>query len=255
MTGVGSALRLTPSRYAKHLDMAQHLQSLTERDIRSAAGEARAAGVAAFYTNSYWVGVVADVLAGSDVRVGSAIAFPYGSAPTRVKIAEIEASLDAGATAVDMVVNIGALRGQDLALVETEVAELRQRCAGRALSKLIFEVGFLTNDEIVTLTKICCDTGIDYVKTATGTETFPNEVQVRLMLAHTADTATKVKVSGLPRTFTLAATLWMLELGVDLMGTRSAAALVRQYAGLYAGSMNAAKPERKDLDGAIPGRD
>jgi deoxyribose-phosphate aldolase len=240
MTELASALRLDPSQYAKHLDMAFHLQSLTEEDIRASAGEARTAGVAAFYANSYWVGVVADVLDGCDVRVGSAIAFPYGSAPTRVKIAEIEASLEDGATAVDMVVNIGALRGQDFTLVETEVAELQQRCAGRALSKLIFEVGFLTDDEIVTLTKMCAAAGIDYVKTATGTETFPQEAQVRLMLEHTAATDTKVKVSGLPRTFTLAATLWMLELGVDLMGTRSAAALVRQYADLYAAPVRAA---------------
>jgi deoxyribose-phosphate aldolase len=240
MTELGGALRLTPSEYAKHLDMAFHLQSLTEPEIRSAAHDGRAAGVAAFYTNSYWVGVVADVLAGSDVRVGSAIAFPYGSTPTRVKIAEIEASLEDGATAVDMVVNIGALRGQDLTLVETEVAELRARCAGRALSKLIFEVGFLTDEEIVTLTKVGVDAGVDYVKTSTGSAAFPNEAQVRLMLEHTAGTETKVKVSGLPRTFTLAATLWMLDLGVDLMGTRSAAALVRQYAELYAAPVRAA---------------
>jgi deoxyribose-phosphate aldolase len=239
MTDLAGALGLTPSQYAKHLDMAYHLQSLTEPEIRSSAAEARTAGVAAFYTNSYWVGVVADVLAGSDVRVGSAIAFPYGSVATRVKIAEIEASLEDGATAVDMVVNIGAVRGQDLRLVETEVAELRQRCAGRALSKLIFEVGFLTDEEIVTLTKIGVDAGVDYVKTSTGSQAFPNEAQVRLMLEHTAGTATQVKVSGLPRTFTLAATLWMLDLGVDLMGTRSAAALVRQYADLYAASLTA----------------
>jgi deoxyribose-phosphate aldolase len=240
MTGPGGELRLEPSRYAKHLDMAYHLQSLTEHDIRAAAGEARAAGVAAFYTNSYWVSVVADVLAGSDVRVGSAIAFPYGSAPTRVKIAEIEAGLEDGATAVDMVVNIGAVRGRNFKLVETEVAELRERCAGRALSKLIFEVGFLSHDEIVTLTKLCVGAGVDYVKTSTGSQAFPNEAQVRLMLTHTAGTDTKVKVSGLPRTFTLSATLWMLELGVDLMGTRSAADLVRQYADLYAASLTAA---------------
>ena len=240
MTDLAGALRLTPSQYAKHLDMAFHLQSLTEPDIRSSAAEARAAGVAAFYTNSYWVGVVADVLAGSDVRVGSAIAFPYGSVPTRVKIAEIEASLEDGATAVDMVVNIGALRGQDLTLVETEVAELRQRCAGRALSKLIFEVGFLTDEEIVDLDQDRRRCRRRLRQDVDRLAAFPNEAQVRLMLEHTAGTDTKVKVSGLPRTFTLAATLWMLELGVDLMGTRSAAALVRQYADLYAAPVRAA---------------
>jgi deoxyribose-phosphate aldolase len=92
----------------------------------------------------------------------------------------------------------------------------------------------------VTLTKIGVAAGVDYVKTSTGSEAFPGEPQVRLMLDHTDGTPTKVKVSGLPRTFTLAATLWMLELGVDLMGTRSAAALVQQYTQLHAASVTAA---------------
>src|ERR1700761_2870528 len=96
MSRPGVTPGLTPAEYAKHLDMAMHLQSLTEPEIRRAAGEARAAGVAAFYTNSFWVPVVADVLAGSDVHVGTAIAFPYGAAPTRVKLAEIEAGLQDG---------------------------------------------------------------------------------------------------------------------------------------------------------------
>lgn len=224
--------RLTPAEYAKHLDMAMHLQSLTETDIRSAAARAREAGVAAFYTNSYWISTVADVLAGCDVRVGSAIAFPYGAVSTAVKLAEIDDSLAAGSTAVDMVVNIGALRDKDYGLIETEIAALRDRCAGTAITKLIFEVGFLTNDEIVTLTKLCVDGGLDFVKTSTGTQAFPTDAQVDLMLEHTAGTATRVKVSGLPRTFTLAATLWMIDRGVELMGTRSAATLVEQYTSL-----------------------
>jgi deoxyribose-phosphate aldolase len=234
MTVPGGAPRLTPAEYAKHLDKAMHQQSLTEPEIRAAAGDARDAGVAAFYTNSYWVPVVAEVLHGSGVRPGTAIAFPYGAAPTRVKLAEIEAGLQDGATAVDMVVNIGAVRGGDHVLVADEIAELVRRCHGRALSKVIFEVGFLSDAEIVRLTEICVAAGVDHVKTATGSEAFPQEAQVRLMLEHTAGTATRVKVSGLPRTFTLAATLWMLDLGVDLMGTRSAAALVHQYAKLSA---------------------
>ncbi len=229
---------LTPAEYAKHLDMALHLQSLTEGEIRAAAGEARKAGVAAFYSNSYWTSAVAAELADSDVRVGAAIAFPYGAVPTGVKLAEIDTSLEDGATAVDMVVNIGALHDKDYPLIETEIEGLRSRCEGHAITKLIFEVGFLSDDEIITLVGMCRDAGLDYVKTATGTEAFPAEHQVRLMLEHTAGYATRVKVSGLPRTFTLAATLWMLDLGVDLMGTRSAAKLVKEYAALIGGTQH-----------------
>lgn len=237
-SGHGPMLTRTPAEYAKHLDMAMHQQSLMESEIRAAAGQARAAGVAAFYSNSYWTSAVADELAGSDVRVGSAIAFPYGAVPSSVKYAEIEASLESGATAVDMVVNIGALRAKDYPLVEAEIEGLRSRCEGRAVTKLIFEVGFLSDDEIVTLVGMCRDGRLDYVKTASGTAAFPAEHQVRLMLEHTAGSATRVKVSGLPRTFTLAATLWMLDLGVDLMGTRSAATLVQEYAALVGGTQH-----------------
>jgi deoxyribose-phosphate aldolase len=221
---------MTAAEYATHLDMALHRQDSTEADIRQAAREAREAGVAAFYSNPCWTAAVADELAGSAVRTGSAISFPYGTATTAVKFAEIDDALANGATAVDMVVNIGALRDKDYGLVERELAGLVSRCRGRALSKLIFEVGFLSDDEIVTLTRMGCDAGLDHVKTATGSEAFPDARQVGLMLGNITNGTTKVKVSGVPRTFTLAVTLWLLELGVDLIGTRSAASLVQQYA-------------------------
>ena len=221
---------LTVAEYAKHLDMALHLQRLPEADIRQAARQARDAGVAAFYTNPFWTPAVAEELAGSDVRVGAGISFPYGCTTTAIKFAEIDDALANGATAVDMVVNVGALKDGNHALVDKEIAGLRDRCAGTALTKLIFEVGFLTDDEIVTLTRMCCDAGLDYVKTATGTEAFPTEHHVRLMRDSLTGDRTKLKVSGVPRQFTLAVTLWMLDMGVDLIGTRSAAALVEQYA-------------------------
>lgn len=224
-------MTLTVEEYAKHFDMALHLQSSTEQDIREHARAARAANVAACYTNSFWIPVVAEELRGSDVRVGTAISFPYGCTSTALKFAEIDEGLELGATAVDMVLNIGALRDGNHALVETELAGLVERCEGRAISKLIFEVCFLTDDEIATLTRMCSEAGIDYVKTATGSEGFPTEAQVKIMRDNITNPRTKLKVSGVPRTFTLPATLWMIEkLGVSLIGTRSAAQLVQQYA-------------------------
>jgi deoxyribose-phosphate aldolase len=223
---------MTVAEYAQHFDMALHQQASLEADIRAHAQAARDAGVATCYTNSFWVPAVAEVLAGSPTRTGTAISFPYGCTSTALKFAEIDEGLGLGAGAVDMVVNIGALRDGNLALVEKEVAGLVERCrAAGALSKLIYEVCFLSDQEIVTLTRLCSDAGIDYVKTATGSEGFPTEHQVRLMRDNITNPATKLKVSGVPRTFTLPATLWMIErLGVSLIGTRSAAALVAQYA-------------------------
>lgn len=223
-------MTLTVQAYAKHFDMALHLQSSTEADIRLHAQTARATGVSGCYTNSFWVPVVAEELAGSDVRVGTAISFPYGCTSTAMKFAEIDEGLDLGATAVDMVINIGALRAGNLQLVETEIAGLVERTKGKAWSKVIYEVCFLTDEEIATLTHICSDAGVDFVKTATGSEGFPTEHQVQIMRDNITNPDTKLKVSGVPRTFSMPATLWMIEhLGVSLIGTRSAATLVGQY--------------------------
>ena len=223
-------MELTVPQYAKHFDMALHLQSSTEDDIRKHAQTARDAGVAACYANSFWTPVVADVLKGSDVRVGTAISFPYGCTSTAMKFAEIEEGLELGATAVDMVVNIGAVHDGNYSLVEKELVGLVDRCKDKAITKLIFEVGFLTDEQIADLTKLCCEVGIDYVKTATGSEAFPSEHQIRIMKENLSGDKTKLKVSGVPRTFTMPATLWMIEkLGVSLIGTRSAARLVKEY--------------------------
>lgn len=229
-------MELTVEQYAKHFDMALHLQSSTEADIRAHAQRAREAGVAACYTNSMWTPIVAEELAGSDIRVGTAISFPYGCTSTALKFAEIEEGLSLGATAVDMVINIGRLREGDDAYVRREIEGLVERTQGRAISKVIFEVCFLTDNEIARLTRICCDADVDYVKTATGSEGFPTEAQVKIMRDNITNDHTLLKVSGVPRTFTMPATLWMIEkLGVSLIGTRSAAKLIAQYADLLAG--------------------
>ena len=115
-------------------------------------------------------------------------------------------------------------------LGQAEVKTFADMCReAKADSKLIFEVGFLTDEEIATLTKICCEHGITYVKTATGSQAFPDMHQVQIMKANLSGD-TKIKVSGVPRTFTLAAALFMFEhLGVSLIGTRSAGKIVDQY--------------------------
>ena len=225
---------MTVAEYAKHFDMALHKQDSLETDIRAHAQAARDAGVAACSTNSYWTPVGAEVLQGSDVHVGTAISFPYGCTSTAMKFAEIEEGLALGATAVDMVVNIGQLRMGNHDFVRREVEGLVERTSGKALSKVIFEVCFLTDDEIATLTHICSDAGVDYVKTATGSEGFPTEAQVAVMRKNITNEKTLLKVSGVPRTFTMAATLWLIDrMGVSLIGTRSAAQLVRQYQELF----------------------
>lgn len=220
---------LSVGEYAKKFDMAVLAQDTTESAIRTGCERARDYRVAAYYTTPTWTPVVAEVLRGSDVHVGVALAFPYGTLTTRVKQAEIDDALENGGTALDMVINIGALKGGGTALVDGEIAWFADRARdGGALSKVILEVGFLSDEEIRTATTMCVDHGIDYVKTATGSEGLPDAHHLDVMKSALGG-RTGLKLSGVPRTFALAATLWMLDMGVDLIGTRSAPNLVDQY--------------------------
>jgi len=221
----------TVADFAKHFDLALHQQDATRDVIKSYCDVARDKQVSAFYTNPYWSPFVAQELKGSGVRAGGALGFPFGAYLTETKLLETERLLEAGCTTMDMVVNIGEVKAGNWKMVSDEITAFTSLChqAG-AWTKIIFEVCFLTQDEIAQLTRICCDAGVDFVKTATGQEGFPDLPDVETMQANLSG-STKIKVSGVPRTFTLAAALFLFDnYDVMLIGTRSAGKLVDQYA-------------------------
>lgn len=221
---------MTTKEFAKHFDLAYLAPNLQEKDIVEACQIAAKYQVNSVNVNSCWIDVAKRELAGSGVGHSAVIGFPYGTAISKVKFLELEEMLKVGCSACDMVINVGALKDGNLELVHNEVKTFADMCReANADSKLIFEVGFLSDDEIATLTKICCEHGITYVKTATGSQAFPDMHQVQIMKDNLFGD-TKIKVSGVPRTFTMAAAIFMFEkMGVSLIGTRSAGKIVDQY--------------------------
>jgi deoxyribose-phosphate aldolase len=219
----------TVAEFAKKLDLAYLSPDLQEKDIRDACSIAKKYKLANVNVNSCWGQLIADELAGSGVGPSAVIGFPYGTPLSKCKYLELEEMVKIGCKACDMVINIGAFKDKNYGLVEEEIREFVRICGPGCDTKLIFEVGFLTDDEIATLTKMACGLGIDYVKTATGSQAFPDLKQVRIMRDNLSGD-TKIKVSGVPRTFTLPAVLYMYSvLGVSLVGTRSAGELVEAY--------------------------
>jgi deoxyribose-phosphate aldolase len=219
----------TVEEFAKRLDLAYLLPNLQRQDIIEACTIAKKYKVANVNVNSCWAAVVKEELEGSGVGPSAVIGFPYGTAVSKVKYVELEEMVKLGCKACDMVINVGAFKDKNYTLVEDEIREFVRICGKECATKLIFEVGFLTDEEIATLTKMSCSLGINYVKTATGSQAFPDLRQVRIMRDNLSGD-TKIKVSGVPRTFTLPAVLFMFEkLGVRLVGTRSAGALVEAY--------------------------
>jgi deoxyribose-phosphate aldolase len=119
--------------------------------------------------NPAWVAAAARFLHGSGVGVCSVVGFPLGATTPDVKQYETRRAIFDGATEIDMVINIGALKSGDVRTVECDVAAVVDPCrqAGVA-SKVIIEAALLTDDEKVTACVLAKAAGADFVKTSTG---------------------------------------------------------------------------------------
>jgi deoxyribose-phosphate aldolase len=141
----------------------------TQDQIAQLCYEARKHGFAAVCVNPAHVKLCAQLLKGSPVHVCTVVGFPLGATPPEVKSYEAQQTLDDGATEVDMVVNIGALKSKDYALVERDIASVARTChAGGAILKVIIEAALLTDEEKVIACQLAKAAGADYVKTSTG---------------------------------------------------------------------------------------
>jgi len=138
------------------------------KDIERICAEAMQYGFAAVAVNPYYVALAAKCLKGSPVAVCSAVGFPTGAHITEVKLLEAERAIEHGATEVDMIINIGALKTGDYDYVKKEIFEFCSLAKGRAISKLVLEACLLTDDEKRAVCEMAVECGADFVKTSTG---------------------------------------------------------------------------------------
>lgn len=218
--------KLDKRAVAKTLDFSILPKETQEREVREGCAITRQYGFAAFYTSSaYWTPVVKEELAGmDDVEIGTGIAFPFGSAPAAVKAIETDDAVRRGCTAVDMVINLGALKDKDYRAVEEEL-RLFVRAAGSAVTKCILEVCYLTHEEIAVGCKLIAQAGIQYAKTSSGQFEGPTMQQFLVMRETLKDTPVKLKVAGVKFPRPQNAYVFLLA-GADRIGTRAAPEIV-----------------------------
>ncbi len=141
----------------------------TREDIEVLCREAREFHFATVCVNPTWVSLVARLLRGSGVGVCSVVGFPLGATTGDVKQYEARRAIFDGATEIDMVINVGALKSGDLRIVERDIEGVASTCREcGALSKVILETTLLTDNEKVTACTLAKAAGADYVKTSTG---------------------------------------------------------------------------------------
>ncbi|WP_338461702.1 deoxyribose-phosphate aldolase [Brevibacillus borstelensis] len=207
----------------KYIDHTLLKPDATAAMIDKLCAEAREHDFASVCVNPYWVKRSAELLAGTDVKVCTVIGFPLGANSTAAKAAETRDAIANGATEVDMVLNIGALKSGDPEAVKQDVAAVKEAC-GDVLLKVILETGLLTEEEKVTACKLCVEAGADYVKTSTGFGPGGATVEDIALMRKTVGPEVGVKASGGVRD--RAAALAMIEAGATRIGASSGIAIV-----------------------------
>ena len=174
------------------------------------------------------------ILGGTDVAVGTTIGFPHGNHLTATKVFEAERALADGATELDMVIQIGALKAGRDADVEADIRAIVEVAhAGGAIVKVIFENAYLTDDEKIRACHLTEAAGAEFVKTSTGfAPTGATHDDLRLMRANTSPHV-QVKAAGGVRT--LDALLEVMALGVTRVGATATATIIDDFRARKAG--------------------
>jgi deoxyribose-phosphate aldolase len=144
----------------------------TREDIVKVCREARQYSFASVCVNPYWVPLVRSELAGTPVKVCTVVGFPLGATSTDAKVCETVGAIRAGAQEIDMVINVGALRSGDTAVVLSDIqAVVKAAHAGGAIVKVILETALLNDEQKTLASRLSKQAGADFVKTSTGFST------------------------------------------------------------------------------------
>nr|WP_157335373.1 deoxyribose-phosphate aldolase [Paenibacillus lutrae] len=191
----------------------------TREEVAKLTEEAKKYGFASVCVNPTWVAFSADQLKGTEVKVCTVIGFPLGATTSAVKAFETQDAIANGATEVDMVINIGALKAKDNELVEKDIRAVVEAAKGKALVKVIIETCLLTDEEKVRACELAVQAGADFVKTSTGFSTGGATREDIALMRKTVGAGVGVKASGGVRS--LEDMNGMIEAGASRIGASS----------------------------------
>ena len=175
--------------------------------------------------NPTWVKLASEQLQGTDVTVCTVIGFPLGASTPETKAFEAKDAIDHGATEIDMVINIGALKDKDDESVEADIKAVIDAAAGKALVKVIIETSLLTNEEKMRACQLAVSAGADFVKTSTGFSTAGATVDDIALMREVVGPTIGVKASGGIRDKKTA--LAMIDAGATRIGASAGIMIVR----------------------------
>ncbi|HVV43912.1 MAG TPA: deoxyribose-phosphate aldolase, partial [Bryobacteraceae bacterium] len=195
--------------------------------MRQVCAEARKFEFASVCVNSCWTKFVAEEVCDSPVKVCTVTGFPLGAASTAAKVAESLAALRDGAHEIDMVINIGALRGGERDAVRSDIeGVVRASHSHGAIVKVIIETALLDEAEKMLACRLSQEAAADFVKTSTGFSRSGATVADVALMRRTVGNSMGVKASGGIRT--LDALRAMVAAGANRIGSSSSVQIVEE---------------------------
>jgi deoxyribose-phosphate aldolase len=223
------APHLSARELARYIDHTVLKPDATEAQIVQLCEEARAYNFMAVCVNPVWVKRCVSLLQGSDTCVATVAGFPLGATLPEVKAFEAQQLAEAGAREIDMVINIGALKGGDQALVARDIAAVVQAAhTGGAITKVIIEAALLSDDEKRTVCRLACEAGAEFVKTSTGFSIGGATTQDVALMREVVGPNVGVKAAGGIRTY--ADALAMIAAGANRLGASASVKIMQEAA-------------------------
>lgn len=197
----------------------------TSAEIRQLCAEARAFSFASVCVNPSYISLAAGLLAGSQSKVCAVVAFPFGANLPEIKALETKTLIEKGATEIDMVINIGALKEQDWSLALNDIQAVVDAATGKATVKVILETALLTQREKIIGCLLSKSAGADFVKTSTGFGPGGATIEDVTLMRRLVGAEMGVKASGGIRTLEKA--LAMIAAGASRLGTSAGVSILQ----------------------------
>lgn len=194
-----------------------------EKDIHELCEEAKQYRFRAVAVNPVWVSYCARLLRGAGIGVDACVGFPLGANTARMKIEEARDAVKNGATEIDMVINIGALKSGYIEYVEKEIAAVI-KAVNPVPVKVILEASYLNHDEKVRVCRMCVRSGAAFVKTATGFGDGGATVEDITLFKRLVGNSLGIKAAGGIRSY--ADVVRMVEAGATCIGTSAGVAIL-----------------------------
>lgn len=209
---------------ASYIDHTALKPGTTREEIIKLCEEAKKYGFASVCVNPANVAIASNLLRSSRVKVCTVVGFPLGATSTFTKAMETRDAIANGATEIDMVINVGALKSKDYELVKNDIARVVESASGNTV-KVILETSLLTNEEKIKACELSKLAGADFVKTSTGFSTGGATVEDIKLMRETVGPSMGVKASGGIRD--TATAMQMINQGATRIGASASVGIVK----------------------------